>query len=102
MCIVGRMVTFFTKTLGISLGFSKQFGMQSSCPFQAMCQSILEAMLLVCAWVNSDRSSEASLPTSEAITPTNFGSLASEIPRDGKVSEAFLGGIFPAAVTINL
>ena len=55
-------------------------------------------MLLVWAWVNSDRSSEAS----EAITPTNFGSLASEIPRDGKISEAFLGGIFPAALTINL
>ena len=54
---------FFTKTLGISLGFSKQFGMQSSCRFQAMCQSILEAKLLVCAWVNSDRSSEAMLPT---------------------------------------
>ena len=59
-------------------------------------------MLLVCAWVNSDRSLEALLPTSEAITPTNFGSLASEIPRDGKISEAFLGGIFPAALTINL
>ena len=59
-------------------------------------------MLLVCAWVNSDRSSEALLLTSEAITPTNFGSLASEIPRDGKILEAFLGGIFPAALTINL
>ena len=30
MCIVGRMVTFFTKTFGISLGFSKQLRMQSS------------------------------------------------------------------------
>ena len=93
---------FFTKTLAISLGFSKQLGMQSSCQFQAMCQSIMEAMLLVCAWVNSERSSEASLSTSEAITPTNFGSLASKIPKDGKISEAFLGGIFPAALTINL
>ena len=54
MCTVGRMVTFFTKTLAISLGFSKQLGMQSSCQFKAMCQSILEAMFLVCAWVNSD------------------------------------------------
>ena len=76
---------FFRKTLGISLGFSKQLGMQSSSQFQAMCQSILEAMLLVCAWVNSERSSEALLPTWQAITPTNFGSLASEIPREGKI-----------------
>ena len=59
-------------------------------------------MLLVCAWVNSDRSSEALLPTSEVITPTNRGSLASEIPREGKISEALLGGIFQAALTINL
>ena len=59
-------------------------------------------MLLVCAWVNCDRSSEALLPTSEVITPTNFGSLAYEIPRDGKISEAFVGGIFQVALTINL
>ena len=57
-------------------------------------------MLVVCAWVNSDRSSEALLLTSEAITPTNFGSLAFEISRDGKISKAFLGGIFPAALQV--
>ena len=59
-------------------------------------------MLLLGAWVNSDRSSEALLPTSEAITLTNFGSLASEIPREGKISEAFLGRIFLAPLTIHL
>ena len=52
-------------------------------------------MLLVCAWVNPDRSSEALLRTSEVITPTNFGSQAAEIPRDETIWEALLEGIFP-------
>ena len=40
-------------------------------------------------------------PEIRGVFPTNFGSAASEIPRDGKTSEAFSGGMFPTPLPID-